>query len=341
MEVKLGGSHGLSRSSLPTKSDFRALESSIKEKDEIIDNLRKELVSLRMDHKRDVSSTSSTLHSPRTPPRSPRRIVGLSYQVEDDGVLTRQRVGRLASLGTARAISTFPIESSDDLATKMIDIFKRPIDKLEYLHSTKFATDLLQICGRVRKTFENEARCLSLPSPCYVLGDIHGNMEDLKFFADNLWKLGMNLSAGKFLFLGDYVDRGLLGLECVAYLFSLKILSPQKVFLLRGNHETRDVNGWIEHYGDRSFLYQCTLRFGEELGNQIWEQVNQVFDRLPLAAVIDNEIFCVHGGFPRPSQEMMDNYLKSAATSNKRSLISRSTSRTKSYNSSINSSGSL
>ena len=61
-------------------------------------------------------------------------------------------------------------------ATKMIDIFKKPIDKVEYLHSTKFATDLLQICGRVRKVFEDEPRCLSLPSPCYVLGDIHGNI---------------------------------------------------------------------------------------------------------------------------------------------------------------------
>ena len=47
--------------------------------------------------------------------------------------------------------------------------------------------------------------------------------QDLHFFADNIWKLGMNLTAGKFLFLGDYVDRGQLGLECLAYLFSLKV----------------------------------------------------------------------------------------------------------------------
>ena len=46
--------------------------------------------------------------------------------------------------------------------------------------------------------------------------------QDLNFFADNLWKLGMNLTAGKFIFLGDYVDRGMQGLECLAYLFSLK-----------------------------------------------------------------------------------------------------------------------
>lgn len=135
------------------------------------------------------------------------------------------------------------------------------------------------------------------------------------------------------------------GLECVAYLFALKICSPSKLFLLRGNHETRDVNGWEDHYGDRSFLRQCKARFGRELGKpvsrvvwwdvdrvgcqfgcvvpsppttnpnpqtptppknttgeQVWEAVNQVFDRLPLAAVIDHDIFCVHGGLPRPTK---------------------------------------
>ncbi|CAM9947186.1 unnamed protein product, partial [Discosporangium mesarthrocarpum] len=90
------------------------------------------------------------------------------------------------------------------------------------------------------------------------------------------------------------------GLECLAYLFALKIENPDKLFMLRGNHELRDVNGWVEYYRDKSFLWQCQKRFGEALGEEVWEACNMVFDRLPLAAVIDHDIFCVHGGIPRP-----------------------------------------
>ena len=69
--------------------------------------------------------------------------------------------------------------------------------------------------------------------------------------------------------------------------------------MLRGNHELRAVNGWVEHYQKGSFLWQCQARFGEDVGHQVWEIVNQAFDRMPLAATIDESVFCVHGGIPR------------------------------------------
>jgi len=172
-------------------------------------------------------------------------------------------------------------------------MFKDPSAHMDYLNSQQFAKDLIKLNHKVKAILEREPRVAFLQSPAYIFGDIHGNLEDL-------WRLGMSLTAGNFVFLGDYVDRGLSCLECIAYLLAMKLLLPQKVFLLRGNHETRDVNGWEEHYGERSFMYQCRTRFGDDLGYRIWEQSNQVFDRMPLAAVVDQDIFCVHGGIPRP-----------------------------------------
>lgn len=217
----------------------------------------------------------------------------------------RERIGRSASITTQRVMASLPSSSGDRYATNPIairiqEMFQRPNAHVEYLNSELFAKDLFALCSKVRKLLEREPRVVYLQSPCYIFGDIHGNLEDLHFFSDNIWRLGMNLTAGNFLFLGDYVDRGMSCMEVVAYLLSMKLQNPQKVFLLRGNHETRDVNGWEEHYGERSFIWQCRNRFGDHNGYRIWEACNQVFDRFPLAGVVDQDIFCVHGGIPRP-----------------------------------------
>jgi hypothetical protein len=216
----------------------------------------------------------------------------------------KERIGRTASIATRKVLDGLSAAEQDHPAVqRVLDMFSRPVKHMDYLNSTAFAKDLLKLCSKVRHVLEREPRVVFIQSPCYVFGDIHGNLEDLHFFSDNIWRLGMSLTAGNFLFLGDYVDRGLSCLETVAYLFSLKTQLPDKVFLLRGNHETRDVNGWEEHYGERSFIWQCRNRFGDDLGYRLWEACNQVFDRLPLAAVIDQDIFCVHGGIPRSVSE--------------------------------------
>lgn len=80
---------------------------------------------------------------------------------------------------------------------------------------------------------------------------------------------------------------------------AMKVLNPNKWWMIRGNHETREVNGNIEHYQQGSFLSQCMQTFGDHDGHIVWEAVNTFFDTLPLAATIDNTIFAVHGGIPR------------------------------------------
>jgi len=157
---------------------------------------------------------------------------------------------------------------------------------------------ILAVARHATKVTEREGRLLEVAAPCYVLGDIHGNLSDLEFFARTLWPAGVDAAAGSFLFLGDFVDRGKDSVAVAGYVMAMKVLHPHKWRCIRGNHETREVNGNTHHYQDGSFLRQCGVLFGEADGARVWEAVNCYFDVLPLAAVLDRRIFCVHGGIP-------------------------------------------
>jgi len=223
----------------------------------------------------------------------------------DGGNIVKSNLHRTGSFHTQKLLSSdSTITSSSvkfEMSERLLTIFSRFDDDLvqSYFWSKDYARDFLSLCERVKSVFKTESPVLDIRGATHVFGDVHGNIDDLFFFRDNVWPNGMELTAGKFLFLGDYVDRGICGLEVLTYLFACKTLYPKKVFMIRGNHELRSVNGWEAHYGAKCLLAQCKQRFGKKNGHLIWEAANSVFDFLPVAATLDNDVFCTHGGIPR------------------------------------------
>ena len=115
----------------------------------------------------------------------------------------------------------------------------------------------------------------------------------MRFF--DLWGVpndGGDIESYDYLFLGDYVDRGAHSLETIFLLMALKVKFPDKIHLLRGNHEDKWINNAF------GFAEECSSRLGEEPGDpdSVFNKINDLFDWLPLAAVIDDKIVCLHGG---------------------------------------------
>lgn len=136
---------------------------------------------------------------------------------------------------------------------------------------------------KVQDILVKEATVLRVSSPISMVGDIHGQFHDLL----ELFKCTGRAPWSSFLFLGDYVDRGEHSIQVITLLCLLKVKYPSRIFMIRGNHETRTTNSQYGFYGE------CQSRYGD---TQVWQDFNVVFDYLPMAAVVDGKIFCVHGG---------------------------------------------
>lgn len=139
------------------------------------------------------------------------------------------------------------------------------------------------LCSKAVELLRHEKNIISVSSPITACGDIHGQFEDLMY----LFKKGGRIGSEKYLFLGDYVDRGEYSVECISLLFAYKIKFPQAVYLVRGNHECRSTS---KVYG---FYDECMKKYG---GVTVWRYFTDAFDFLPLCALIDNKILCMHGG---------------------------------------------
>jgi serine/threonine-protein phosphatase 6 catalytic subunit len=143
--------------------------------------------------------------------------------------------------------------------------------------------DLKLLCEKAKEIFIEESNVQNVSAPVIICGDIHGQIYDLL----ELFKKGGDIPSSRYIFMGDYVDRGYNGVEVLELLLALKIKYPEHITLLRGNHESRQI---CFAYG---FYEEITRKYGNA---NAWEYFTDLFDYLPLAALVEGKIFCVHGG---------------------------------------------
>jgi len=169
---------------------------------------------------------------------------------------------------------------------------------IEQLKQKKLLTQpqLEDLIKQVKDILARESNMPMVRAPVTVVGDIHGQFYDLM----ELFKICGDAPDTNFLFMGDYVDRGNNSVECFCLVLALKVRYRDRITLLRGNHESCEIN---KIYG---FYDECFKKYGNE---KIWKLFTDVFMCLPLSAIVENKIFCLHGGLS-PTLAKLDDITK-------------------------------
>ncbi|XP_057783483.1 serine/threonine-protein phosphatase PP1 isozyme 2-like isoform X2 [Salvia miltiorrhiza] len=165
----------------------------------------------------------------------------------------------------------------DDIINRLLEVKGRPGKQVQLSES-----EMRKLCFQSKEILLHQPNLLELEAPIKICGDIHGQYSDLL----RLFEYGGSPPKSNYLFLGDYVDRGKQSLETICLMLAYKIKYPENFFLLRGNHECASVN---RIYG---FYDECKRRFNVRL----WKVFTDCFNCLPVAALIDGKILCMHGG---------------------------------------------
>jgi serine/threonine-protein phosphatase 2A catalytic subunit len=141
----------------------------------------------------------------------------------------------------------------------------------------EFLVYLKNFFFKARDILSNESNVQEVRCPVTVCGDVHGQFHDLM----ELFKIGGNSPDTNYLFMGDYVDRGYYSVETVTLLVALKVRFKDRITILRGNHESRQIT---QVYG---FYDECLRKYGNA---NVWKYFTDLFDYLPLTALVDSQV---------------------------------------------------
>ena len=186
-----------------------------------------------------------------------------------------------------RSVSSVPLPLSKSLAPRLVyskgDTPNWKSLKEAFLREGDLPkADCLSIITKAGEIFRREQNLIQMQDPVTVVGDIHGQYYDLLKILD----MGGNPEKTKYLFLGDYVDRGMFSIEVILLLYALKLSFPTTIFMLRGNHECRQMTSMF------SFRTECLYKYDQD----VYDSFMESFDCLPMACLVNNCFLAVHGG---------------------------------------------
>jgi len=203
---------------------------------------------------------------------------------------TSRMVGRLRHRASQVVMAAKQIAKK--VCSRKKDIFDsewKDSSLMTRLFGTEYIDTLILLANTAAKVISSQPALLSVDPPCKIFGDLHGQLRDMLALFGAFGAPGDDLSMS-FVFNGDFIDRGCHQVEVMGVLLSLKVLYPENVWLVRGNHEDRSMN---EKYG---FEEACYESLGHEFGPKVCQLCQNLFDRLPIACLIAGKILCVHGG---------------------------------------------
>jgi len=220
-----------------------------------------------------------------------RRFEEDQLQVSESSARTGVAIWLSRLQGRCKAIAGQALDLSKRLARSGRDVMDHEWDDpalLTHLFTTEYFDTLMLLANAACKLLATQPCLVAVNPPCRVFGDLHGQLRDLLLYFHAFGMPGRDSTT--FVFNGDFVDRGQHQLETVGLLLALKVLYPEKVYLIRGNHEDRLMN---EKYG---FKHECMVKLGTDFGRKMFDLMQSAFDRLPLACLIANRALVLHGG---------------------------------------------